>query len=250
MAKKKKGGGGGGDGNSQQRTHQQQAEEVPAWADELLALKAIYEENFSFDEREHRQFRINISPPSTGSDDTVTSSTSPVAVMVIQYTPGYPKKPPGVKLDAEESQGVPAEMLSALERDLVRQAEELAATDGEVMVFNLAEALRERLAAAAVAVEEKEREEGVSLWDQMNRREARKSQAGEDGVGDGGQISGEEKNNNNGADGTPSNSEHLMTLTSSGERTKGGRGPDDEYDVGAFVGDEEYGDFLHEDDDW
>lgn len=242
MAKKKKGG--GGDVNSQPRNHQQQAEEVPAWADELLALQAIYEENFSFDEREHRQFRINVSPPSTGSDDTVTSSTSPVAVMVIQYTPGYPKKPPGVKLDAEESRGVSAEMLSALEKDLVVQAEELAATDGEVMVFNLAEALRERLAAAAVAVEEKEREEGVSLWDQMNRREARKSQPGGDGDGDG-------QKNNNGADGTPSNSEHLMGVTdgkSSGERTQGG--PDDDYGVGAFVGDEEYGDFLHEDDDW
>ena len=158
-----------------------------------------------------------------------------------------------MKLDAEESQGVPAEMLSALERDLVRQAEELAATDGEVMVFNLAEALRERLAAAAVAVEEKEREEGVSLWDQMNRREARKSQAGEDGVGDssGGHLSvSEKKNNTNGAAdgplqlGTPDDPHEQWRAH------KGGRGPDDDYDVGAFVGDEEYGDFLHEDDDW
>ena len=77
--------------SSVQEYHQQQAEEVPAWADELLALKAIYERIF-------RSTRGSLAVPhqrltASAVPTTPTSSTSPVAVMVIQYTP-LPKKPP------------------------------------------------------------------------------------------------------------------------------------------------------------
>ena len=66
--------------------------------------------------------------------------------MVVQYVAGYPKKPPGVKLDRDESRGVKPSVLEQLEAQLRRQAADLAATEGDVMVFNLAEALRENLA--------------------------------------------------------------------------------------------------------
>ena len=72
--------------------------------EELTALQAIYEDEFSFDEREHRQFRIRVSPPSL-DDDKDDQIPPVVAVMVVQYVAGYPKKPPGVKLDLDESRG-------------------------------------------------------------------------------------------------------------------------------------------------
>ena len=132
MARKKKTGGGatGGGGVAAD------AAESSAWAEELTALQAIYEEDFAFDEREQRQYRIRVSPSGPSGD------SSKVAVLVVQHSSGYPKRPPGMKLDAEESRGVPN--LADLESGLTTLAAELAA-EGEVMVFNLVEALRERL---------------------------------------------------------------------------------------------------------
>ena len=132
MARKKKTGGGtpGGGGVATD------AADSTAWAEELTALQAIYEEDFAFDEREQRQYRIRVSPSSPSGD------SSKVAVLVVQHSSGYPKRPPGMKLDAEESRGVPN--LADLESGLTTLAAELAA-EGEVMVFNLVEALRERL---------------------------------------------------------------------------------------------------------
>ena len=72
----------------------------PVVEEELTALQAIYEEEFSFDEREHRQFRIRVSPPSV-DDDTDDQIPPVVAVLVVQYVAGYPKKPPGVTLEFE-----------------------------------------------------------------------------------------------------------------------------------------------------
>ncbi|ACO63607.1 predicted protein [Micromonas commoda] len=134
--------------------------------EELTALQAIYEDEFSFDEREHRQFRIRVSPPSL-DDDKDDQIPPVVAVIVVQYVAGYPKKPPGVKLDRDESRGVKPLVLEQLEAQLRRQAADLAATEGDVMVFNLAEALRENLANPDL-VPTSERDE--SLWDNMNRR--------------------------------------------------------------------------------
>ena len=53
MARKKKTGGGtpGGGGVATD------AADSTAWAEELTALQAIYEEDFAFDEREQRQYR-------------------------------------------------------------------------------------------------------------------------------------------------------------------------------------------------
>ena len=63
-------------------------------------------------------------------------------MLVVQHSSGYPRRPPGIKLDADETRGVPN--LANLESHLTTLAAELAA-EGEVMVFNLVEALRERL---------------------------------------------------------------------------------------------------------
>ena len=132
MARKKKTGGGtpGGGGVATD------AADSTAWAEELTALQAIYEEDFAFDEREQRQYRIRVSPSSPSGD------SSKVAVLVVQHSSGYPRRPPGIKLDADETRGVPN--LANLESHLTTLAAELAA-EGEVMVFNLVEALRERL---------------------------------------------------------------------------------------------------------
>ena len=132
MARKKKTGGGspGGGGVATDSA------DSTAWAEELTALQAIYEEDFAFDEREQRQYRIRVSPSSPSGD------SSKVAVLVVQHSSGYPRRPPGIKLDADESRGVPN--LANLESHLTTLAAELAA-EGEVMVFNLVEALRERL---------------------------------------------------------------------------------------------------------
>ena len=187
----------------------------PVVEEELTALQAIYEEEFSFDEREHRQFRIRVSPPSV--DDDADDQIPPVvAVLVVQYVAGYPKKPPGVTLDREESRGVNPEVLERLEAQLRRQAADLAATEGDVMVFNLAEALRENLANPDL-VPTSERDE--SLWDKMNRREN---------------------------DGDPN---------ADGETVKDSPSVVDAKDSMDLEGDEDedgaYGDYaLHEDDDW
>ena len=187
----------------------------PVVEEELTALQAIYEEEFSFDEREHRQFRIRVSPPSV-DDDTDDQIPPVVAVLVVQYVAGYPKKPPGVTLDREESRGVNPEVLERLEAQLRRQAADLAATEGDVMVFNLAEALRENLANPDL-VPTSERDE--SLWDKMNRREN---------------------------DGDPN---------ADGETVKDSPSVVDAKDSMDLEGDEDedgaYGDYaLHEDDDW
>ena len=187
----------------------------PVVEEELTALQAIYEEEFSFDEREHRQFRIRVSPPSVDND--ADDQIPPVvAVLVVQYVAGYPKKPPGVTLDREESRGVNPEVLERLEAQLRRQAADLAATEGDVMVFNLAEALRENLANPDL-VPTSERDE--SLWDKMNRREN---------------------------DGDPN---------ADGESVKDSPSVVDAKDSMDLEGDEDengaYGDYaLHEDDDW
>ena len=131
MGKKKKAGGGA----------TPDAAEWSQWEEELTALQAIYEDDFSFDEREHRQYRIRVS-----SDGAADGAQGCLAVLVVGYVPGYPKKPPGVKLDAEESRGLPRDQLEALEKELSTQAAELAEDEGEVMVFNLVEALRNALA--------------------------------------------------------------------------------------------------------
>ena len=108
-----------------------------AWEEECLAISAIYEDEFSFDEREHRQYRIRVSPSSTAA------VADKMAVLVVSYVPGYPRRPPGVRLDAEESMGVAD--LEDLEGELREKASQLAASESEVMVFTLVESLRERL---------------------------------------------------------------------------------------------------------
>ena len=60
-----------------------------AWEEECLAISAIYEDEFSFDEREHRQYRIRVSPSSTAA------VADKMAVLVVSYVPGYPRRPPG-----------------------------------------------------------------------------------------------------------------------------------------------------------
>ena len=113
MARKKKTGGGtpGGGGVATD------AADSTAWAEELTALQAIYEEDFAFDEREQRQYRIRVSPSSPSGD------SSKVAVLVVQHSSGYPRRPPGIKLDADESRGVPN--LANLESHLTTLAAEL-----------------------------------------------------------------------------------------------------------------------------
>jgi len=169
MGRKKKGGGDGAPNP---------ASADAEWEDELTALQAIYEDDFAFDERERRQFRIVVTPPSDASPPSSPARASPAsllatttttceksavrAVMVVKHAHGYPRKPPVVSLDAEESVGISPSALRALERALAAQANDLA-REGEVMVFNLAEALRERLASAI--------EDESSLWDAMMHRE-------------------------------------------------------------------------------
>ena len=77
------------------------AADSTAWAEELTALQAIYEEDFAFDEREQRQYRIRVSPSSPSGD------SSKAAVPWCSTSSGYPRRPPGIKLDADESRGVP-----------------------------------------------------------------------------------------------------------------------------------------------
>ena len=133
MAKKKKAGGGA----------TPDATEWSQWEEELTALQAIYEDDFSFDERERKQYRIRVSHAGFGDG---ADGDDPVAVLVVRHAPGYPRRPPGVKLDAEESQGFPRDRLEALETALETQAAELATSlEGDVMVFNLVEALRNAL---------------------------------------------------------------------------------------------------------
>ena len=61
--------------------------------------------------------------------------------------PRVPATPPGGELDAEESRGFPRDRLEAFETALETQAAELASSlEGDVMVFNLVEALRDALA--------------------------------------------------------------------------------------------------------
>ena len=134
MAKKKKAGGGA----------TSDASEWSQWEEELTALQAIYEDDFSFDERERKQYRIRVSHAASGDG---AGGDDPVAVLVVRHAPGYPRRPPGVKLDAEESRGFPRDRLEALETALETQAAELASSlEGDVMVFNLVEALRNALA--------------------------------------------------------------------------------------------------------
>ena len=52
-----------------------------AWEEECLAISAIYEDEFSFDEREHRQYRIRVSPSSTAA------VADKMAVLVVSYVP-------------------------------------------------------------------------------------------------------------------------------------------------------------------
>ena len=191
--------------------------------EELTALQAIYEDEFSFDEREHRQFRIRVSPPSL-DDDKDDQIPPVVAVMVVQYVAGYPKKPPGVKLDRDESRGVKPDVLQQLEAQLRRQAADLAAAEGDVMVFNLAEALRENLANTDL-VPTSERDE--SLWDKMNRRV-----------------------NENGGD--PSASATVAETAGGTVVSPAVVDRKESMDLGGDDDDEEaYGDYaLHEDDDW
>ena len=134
MAKKKKAGGGAAP----------DATGWSQWEEELTALQAIYEDDFSFDERERKQYRIRVSLAASGE---WTGGDDPVAVLVVRHAPGYPRRPPGVKLDAEESRGFPRDRLEAFETALETQAAELASSlEGDVMVFNLVEALRDALA--------------------------------------------------------------------------------------------------------
>ena len=123
MAKKKKAGGGA-------------PPDVTGWSqweEELTALQAIYEDDFSFDERERKQYRIRVSLAASGD---WTGGDDPVAVLVVRHAPGYPRRPPGVKLDAEESRGFPRDRLEAFETALETQAAELASSlEGDVMVF-------------------------------------------------------------------------------------------------------------------
>jgi translation initiation factor 2-alpha kinase 4 len=133
MAKKKKAGGGA----------TPDAAEWSQWEEELTALQAIYEDDFSFDEREHRQYRIVVSSDGASRG---ASGDSRVAVLVVRHAPGYPRRPPGVKLDFEESRGLPRERLEVLETTLSVQAAEIAKNEGEVVVFTLVEALRNALA--------------------------------------------------------------------------------------------------------
>ena len=58
-------------------------------------------------------------------------------------------------------------MLEQLEAQLRRQAADLAATEGDVMVFNLAEALQGEPGEPRLGSHERERQ---ALWDKMNRR--------------------------------------------------------------------------------
>ena len=133
MAKKKKTGG----------CAKPDATEWSQWEEELTALQAIYEDDFSFDERERKQYRIRVSHAGSGDE---ADGDDPVAVLVVRHAPGYPRRPPGVKLDAEESRGFPRDRLEALETALETQAAELATSlEGDVMVFNLVEALRNAL---------------------------------------------------------------------------------------------------------
>ena len=75
MAKKKKAGGGA----------TPDATEWSQWEEELTALQAIYEDDFSFDEREHRQYRIVVSSDGASRG---ASGDSRVAVLVVRHAPG------------------------------------------------------------------------------------------------------------------------------------------------------------------
>ena len=82
MAKKKKVGGGA----------DPDATGWSQWEEELTALQAIYEDDFSFDERERKQYRIRVSLAASGE---WTGGDDPVAVLVVRHAPGYPRRPPG-----------------------------------------------------------------------------------------------------------------------------------------------------------
>jgi hypothetical protein len=106
MARKKKsgasGGGGGGGGGGADGGHGGGAGTGGAAGSllstemegELTALQAIFEDDFAYDEKEHRQFRIRVAAP---------QSSTMVAVMVVQYVHGYPRKPCVVTLDVEDA---------------------------------------------------------------------------------------------------------------------------------------------------
>lgn len=208
MAKKKKAGGGA-------------PPDVTGWSqweEELTALQAIYEDDFSFDERERKQYRIRVSLAASGD---WTGGDDPVAVLVVRHAPGYPRRPPGVKLDAEESRGFPRDRLEAFETALETQAAELASSlEGDVMVFNLVEALRDALAEETLGGSV----EGTA-GDPAAREGARggKSHTGSSGAG--------------GAD------------ADGAERAEADRARDALGDLDDFG--EAFGDFaLHEEDDW
>lgn len=208
MAKKKKAGGGA-------------PPDVTGWSqweEELTALQAIYEDDFSFDERERKQYRIRVSLAASGD---WTGGDDPVAVLVVRHAPGYPRRPPGVKLDAEESRGFPRDRLEAFETALETQAAELASSlEGDVMVFNLVEALRDALAEETLSGSV----EGTA-GDPAAREGARggKSHTGSSGAG--------------GAD------------ADGAERAEADRARDALGDLDDFG--EAFGDFaLHEEDDW
>ncbi|KAK3272557.1 hypothetical protein CYMTET_19157 [Cymbomonas tetramitiformis] len=151
-------------GPKKKKKHKQLRARNEDQEDEVLALSAIYNEDFRIKDGPGLQEVLSVHiVPFPGEAD----QSSAAIELTVTYGPTYPRKPPLVKVSPVGSLTLTHEQCHELEQILHEQGLELARA-GQVMIFNLAESSREFLITHLPGRDE---QEGRSLWEEMQQRE-------------------------------------------------------------------------------
>ncbi|CAD7701489.1 unnamed protein product [Ostreobium quekettii] len=132
--------------------------------EEVEALKAIYIDDFDLHE-DGRGFNLRVVPHPGDAEENYVS-----AVLKVRYGGQYPRVPP--ELDIVQPEGLSADDVQKLSELLSERAAEQT-NDSQVYTFTLVEACQEFLRGHNEDQgEERGKQLGTSLWDDMQRRAA------------------------------------------------------------------------------